>query len=218
MQNTLIELSDESVRQTVRRAAEIMEHTTVDGSSDPHASVALYLDAAEEAGISRDAMLQALYEQKILVSADSFQMGEMVFAESEADGNLYPATVIARGPNSIKAAYKVTGEATVPISSVREFAVLPGTRLQFHHPDFLGVGLWGTGRVNQYDPVTELLEMSCGGMSFTVPLSNIRLKKQETVKPAPITTVQAKLIQVGIAAGSAGIVIGGLLTWLLTHR
>ena len=218
MQNTLIELSDESIQQTVRRAAEIMEHEALGSSADPHASVALYLDAAEEAGISRDAMLQALYEQKILVSADSFQIGDMVFAESEADGNLYPATVIARGPNSIKAAYKVAGEATVPAASVREFAVIPGTKLQFHHPDCLGAGLWGTGKVSAFHPETEMFDMSYGGTNYSVPIANVRIKKPEAVKSSASATIQARIIQACLISGSAGIVIGGLLTWLLTHR
>ncbi len=218
MQNTLIELSDESIQDTVRRAAQIMERQTTVGTDDPHASVSLYLDAAEEAGISREAMLQALYEKKILVSADSFQVGDMVFAESEADGNLYPATVIAREPHSIRAAYRVAGEATVPITGVHEFAVIPGTRLQFHHPDCLGAGLWGTGKVSAFHPATELFDMSYGGMNYTVPISNVRMKKPDTVKDKVAATVQARIVTASLIAGSAGIVIGGLITWLLMGR
>ena len=70
-----IHLSEEQVRETVQRAREIAEH-----SPAPAASVSdleAYVRAAEELGIPREAMLQALRE-RVQVPTETFKVPKIV--------------------------------------------------------------------------------------------------------------------------------------------
>src|SRR5262249_13220678 len=83
-----LHFSEEEKRDTLRRAQEIADSSrAVDPSNDLQA----YLNAAEEAGVPRSAMLAALQE-RLIVGTEPFKEGDMVFAPS-ADGACYPARI-----------------------------------------------------------------------------------------------------------------------------
>src|SRR5262249_27952963 len=136
-----------------------------------------YLRAAEEAGISREAMWQALSE-RFLVPMETLKVGEIVFARG-ADEVLYVATVqeIA-GPTSLVVEFMKGGQQRVALSDIRALGLIPGRQVQFEY-DVVVPGIqnvWHTGKVVAYDAATQEATIAEGIGSYQVPLSKLRLK------------------------------------------
>jgi hypothetical protein len=86
-----------------------------------------FLRAAEEIGISRETVLQALRE-KLGHPLEGIAPGDQVFAKS-ADGAFYVATVSAVQGNAATVRFISGSDHTLPLSDLRGFSILPGQKL-----------------------------------------------------------------------------------------
>lgn len=208
----MLELTQEEIGQTISRANQIVEQQSA-APANPSAGYEAYVSAAEEIGIPRDAMLQALRERQLL-PVDSVSPGDSVFALS-ADNAFYPATIVrVVNDASIVVKFVAGGEHTVSAYDIRPQSMVPGRLLQFQHED-LGEGIWFSGRLVDYNPVKQVATVSNGYMSFTVSINRIRLKgNKPQVAKAP-ASVRQLLLRATLIAGSTAGGIGFLLGYLL---
>lgn len=79
MNSPKAKLDDASLGEVVRRAQEIQDQTQL--MLEPNPDLEQYVKAAEEAGIHRDATMQALRE-RLSLPVEMFKPGEYVFAKS----------------------------------------------------------------------------------------------------------------------------------------
>src|SRR5688500_18898375 len=89
----LTQLTETELAETVQRAREIADQGRE--LATPEARYEDYIHAAEEVGIPREAMLQAIRE-RVLVPGENLEEGQIVFAPS-ADGFWYPAELKTLG-------------------------------------------------------------------------------------------------------------------------
>src|SRR5687767_2232752 len=130
-----LELSDGELGETLQRAREIAGH-----SREPDArqgGYEGYLKAAEEVGIPREAVLQALYE-RLLIPAERYAPGQRVFAPS-ADGFWYLAEITGLGQHTATVRFLSAGESTCALADLRPASLIPGRKLQ---ADCKGWGWW----------------------------------------------------------------------------
>src|SRR6185369_27535 len=116
---------EEELGETLRRAREIAAHGE---RADHEAAYEGYVRAAEEMGISREAVLQALCE-RLLIPAEQFAAGHTVFAPS-MDGCWYLAEILSTGDLVASVRFLSGGERTVPLADLRPASLVPGRRLQ----------------------------------------------------------------------------------------
>ena len=149
----MLELTQEEVNHTISRASQIVEQKT-EGSGAALGGYEAYISAAEEVGIPREAMLQALRERNLL-AVDGVSPGDVVFAPS-ADNASYPATVLrVTNESSIVVQFLAGGEHTVSAIDIRSLSMVPGRQLQFQHKD-IGAGIWCTGKLSNTTLINAL--------------------------------------------------------------
>src|SRR5215831_3682594 len=116
-----LHFSEEEKRETLRRAQEIAEAPKPVAPAD---DLQAYLDAAEEAGVPRSAMLAALQE-RLIVSGQPFKEGDLVLAPS-ADGACYPARIELLADSDATVQFISGGEHTVSLGLLRPLGIVPG--------------------------------------------------------------------------------------------
>ncbi len=198
--------SSEELTEILARAEEISSQRS---ESLLHSNeIEAILDAAEEAGLNREATLQALRERLAPPSAD-IVAGELVFAKSD-DGHYYPARLIGMA-NHYADIHFISGTKTkIGIGDIKPFTITPGLKLQFQEQTF---NYWTEGEVTRYNDEGRSVTFLYWGKEITVSLEKVRQKK---VSPLQRATSAVKWKILGLVIGSSAITgaIGFLIGYL----
>ena len=192
------------MRDALSRAEELhLRSALEEGNSPAFESV---LSAAEEMGIPRDVMLQALQE-KLGKPMDTPAVGHMVFAKS-ADNNYYVAEVLEAEPRKVTVRFLSGGEDTLCEDCLRPCKFVPGMKVVVQWP------MWGwyKGDVISYDDKKQKLVVSDGWHEKKFHISEVRLDAEKKKGTRPRSKLYWTLVTVGIALGGP---IGAFITWLL---
>lgn len=208
-------LNQAELSETIRRAQAIAEQGRE--LSAPEGQYGDYLQAAEEMGVPREAMLQALRE-RMLIPSETLEVGQQVFAPS-ADGFWYVATLLSVSEHTARVRFLEGGEHTCAATDLRPLSLIPGRKLQGDIKDW---GWWACIAL-RHDPQKERVQVMhddwAGGKEW-LPLRKLRLTR-EHVHPKregeqrSETAVKNTLLRVAALAGSAGLALGLLLDRLL---
>lgn len=200
-------LDEASLTEVVRRAQEIQDQTHL--MLEPNPDLEQYVRAAEEAGIHRDATMQALRE-RLSLPIEMFKPGEYVFAKS-ADGFYYVAVLMEIEGRKAKVEFLSGSEHFCDASDLRLFSLTPGQKVSYFSK---GSGMWWEGQLNKFNRETKNITVTTWGDSETVSLEKMRLPRDVQVLPM---SYRAKLWAVGIASVLSGGVVGAILMKLLTR-
>lgn len=205
MQLQLQELSEQDLSEVLTRAQAIqankvsLEHSKGD--------LEMFIKAAEEVGINREALLQAIKE-KSGQPLEGLHTGDKVFAKS-ADGAFYLAEVTELDSTIAKVSFNHGTTHTLPLTDLRPFSLLPGQKIEANWP------IWGWWEVQivRYDAEKQLLDVTDGMETRKFTLDEIRLKveKNKTAK-----SLQSKFYQVAFWAATVGAVAGAILMRILS--
>lgn len=194
------ELSQQDLTEVLQRA-QTLEVSKVT-APETHNDLETFLQAAEEVGISRDAVMQALRE-KMGHPLEGIATGDRVFAKS-ADGAFYTATV-SRIENNLAQVRFINGsDHALSLTDLRGFSILPGQKIQVKWPKWG----WWTVTVEKYDPQAGKVTATDGFESKTFPLEEVRLPVQKTKQQL---ARNALLFRVAVAAAGVGGILGALL-------
>jgi hypothetical protein len=211
----MLKLTDEEVSQTLTRAVQIADSKTEMPITGKPGGYEAYVSAAEEVGIPREAMVQALRERQLL-PVESLTPGDVVFARS-VDNSFYAAVIEKVDSDAaIRIRFVGGGDHVVPACDIRPLAMTPGKIVLFQHEE-MGEGIWYSGRVTEYHSTTRQVVVSCAGSSLSVPISRIRIRSEKVRNASVSPTVRQLLIRTIVITGSVTGGIGFLLGWLL-HR
>lgn len=196
-------LSDEEVAAVVQRAHEIqfLQERIGEGPS----GIEQYVKVAEELGVSREAMLQALGERFVFLGGE-IEVGAIVLAPSD-DAREYPAKVVSTDGDSVLVRFLNGGEGRVGRHHLREATFSPGTEYEYYSPmSFMYV----RGRVTRLDRDALTATFNTWGIEETVPLAKVRTPRQRArLAPVWINYVLAAAVSGSIAA---------LVTWLVLRQ
>ncbi|ARU41318.1 hypothetical protein CCB80_09300 [Armatimonadetes bacterium Uphvl-Ar1] len=157
---------EHAIREILRRAEEI--HIGAPQQDDTEAKA--IIKAAEEAGLPRAAVEQALQERLAQVQATTTP-GEFLFAPS-ADGKLYVAELISSNGATTRARFLNGSDISVPTSQTQPANFLPGSKVYANWPSF---GWWNC-TVISFDKSNRLLRLSDGwGNEKSFPLAEVRI-------------------------------------------
>jgi hypothetical protein len=189
-------LSDDEVRELLARAEEIQSK----GSLNTYEAV---MSAAEEAGLSRDAISQAVQERLSATFAPG--EGQLVFAKGEKD-RYFAAEVVKQGGGSALVRFLNGSEHQVPLSSLRPLTLLPGESIVCPWPDWG----WWTCSVVHFDTVRRKVKVTDSlGTEKTFDLAQVFVKAPGT---PPDLSKYPWLLMSALTLG--GGIIGSILTWL----
>jgi len=202
-------LTEEQIREVMVRAGEIelllrhrIEMTT---------EVSGVIAAAEEAGLSREAVLHAMQEHFELLGEPP-KPGELVFAKS-ANGKFYAAEVLRIGDGATRVRFLSGGEAGLPMADIRPLSMVPGTTIVCNWPEW---GAWKCS-VLRYDEATRTVTASDNwGSQRNFELAEVQLSVRQTEKTPP-GKITRFAWQTAIAFAAGGGAVGAALTWLLNR-
>ena len=189
-------LTQEQLQDVLSRAEEIQRG----GEGNTYASV---ISAAEEAGLSRDAVTKALQERLGLLGAPP-RNGELLFAKGP-EGRFFPAEVLEQGEHSYRVRYLNGGEHAVRFEDLRPLTLLPGEKVVCPWPDW---GFW-TCSVVRFDAERRKVRVTDNWGSEKV-FDLAQVYRQEP-KPGMAEKTKWWLFS---AIGVGGGIVGSLLTWL----
>ncbi|MFZ4506217.1 MAG: hypothetical protein ACOYON_00790 [Fimbriimonas sp.] len=194
-------LSAEEMTALLQRAQEIDAGRlgTVEGASETES----FVRAAEEAGISREAITQAMRE-RLQPTISDLQTGERVFAKS-ADGAFYVALVSKVDGPIAKVRFLNGGDHEIATADLRPFSLLPGMQVEAKWP------MWGwySVKVERFDPIALTVTLTDGMTTCQLALTEVRLPIEKT--KAELTT-QALLWRIGLLAAGGGTILGFLIS------
>jgi len=192
------QLTEDEIKGLLARAEEIHLGTSAGEDSD-----AVIL-AAQEAGLPREVVEQALREQFELFPEPPAP-GDLVYAKS-TDDHLYVAEVTANTDSGIQVRFLKGGESTVHLQHLRPTSFLPGEQLTVHWPWW---GWWDVTVLN-YDAESSRVRVDDGwGDEMWFPLSDVRLGPPKAKnKRKAIAWRYATLIA---ASGT----VGAVIMWLV---
>ncbi|MBX3114530.1 MAG: hypothetical protein KF836_08185 [Fimbriimonadaceae bacterium] len=177
--------TEQQVREILARAEQIHLGATNEQESDTKALI----KAAEEAGLPREAVEQALRE-RLDTQTPNLTPGEFVFAPS-TDGKLYVAEVKSSGSNTTTVQFLIGSELSVPSSQIQPAVFLPGSKVKANWPHWG----WWTCTVLSFDKPNRLVRLSDGwGTEKTFPLTEIRLDPPRIVNTSSSWTKLAAKI------------------------
>lgn len=194
-------LQQNELTDILRRAQEIQEQAPTERALSTYQQ---YIEAAEEAGISREATIQALRE-RLGMPVDAPTAGQLVFALS-ADGHYYPARILSGDETKYRIQFMNGSEATRSITDLRELSFIPGQKLTYYSASS---GIWWTGDVVRFNEAANSVTVASWGDEETVPLDKVRLPKTSGLQVAA-TSVYLRVVQFLVAGG-----IGFALAWWL---
>lgn len=165
------------------------------------------VDAAQEAGMSREAVLMALRE-RLEETAREFKEGEFVFAESD-DHHWYAAKYLGMEGSRCKLRYMTGGEALVEPTKLRAFGLNPGKKVQCYNATNK---TWTSAEVIRYNPDSHSVTVNYWYTEEVLPIERIRIKRD--FKGVNLNIKNKGLaIAIAIALGSG--FLGALITMLL---
>ncbi|MCW5937988.1 MAG: hypothetical protein KIT11_11855 [Fimbriimonadaceae bacterium] len=196
-------MDQEEMRLVLARAEELQKQSQeeVDFGRD----LGEIVQAAEEAGLDREAVLRALQERQAIQRP--LKVDDLVFARS-ADGFSYPARVRSVEPYSVTVKFLNGGESTLQPEEVRRFSVTPGMTLNVPWPHWG----WWNATVVSYDAENGKLLMS-DGWTNNQPfhISDVRLPRTDTTWTRQAFT-WAHMAAVGLAGTGLGMLVMKLLS------
>ena len=198
-------LTDEELRDVLARAEEI-ERAARRGDAW-NAELAAVIGAAEEVGLSRQAVERALAERLNLPTAPPV-VGALTWARS-ADGKSYVAEVLSTSEDGARVRFLRGSEHRLSVDELRPCAFIPGERVACHWP------MWGpwTCTVVAYDAAKQRVKLSDGwGYTRTFPISEVWLAPAKTDLWTSGWRVPALFLGVGAVAGA---LLGSIITALL---
>lgn len=158
------------------------------------------VEAASEAGLSREAVLQALRER--LLACAPLAAGETAFAKS-ADGHSYVANVEEVREHSVIVRFVRGGTAEVRQSDLVRFSPTPGLQIQANYPSWG----WWPSTVLGYDEKSMTVSVSDNmGSEYKLPISEVRMPR-----PKSRSELAWQRIYVGAGIFAAGIGMGLLI-------
>ncbi len=196
---------EEAVGEVLRRAQEIDDQTRQ--MLEPYPEYSELIHAAEEAGIARDATLQALRE-RLSLPVKEFEPGTRVFAKS-ADGHYYAATLDRVHGRTAHLRFVNGSEHVADMTDLKMFSLTPGQKVAFHSS---GYGMWIVGEVVRFNRESGSVTVTAWYQEETVPLEKVRLSKE---RPPLEFGGSAKLWAVGVACLVAGSAIGAVIMAML---
>jgi hypothetical protein len=197
-------LTEEQIRDALSRAEELHLRSALASDNDP--AIESVLNAAEEMGLPREAMLKALQERLGKPMATP-KVGERVFAKS-ADGKYYVAEVLATEGEEFRIRFLSGADATVSMEDLMPCNFVPGFKVVVQWP----VWGWYKGDVVAYDAKREKVTVSDGWNEKKFSLDEIRLDPPKDSNLNPRAKIYWTLISIGAAMGGT---IGAVITWLL---
>jgi hypothetical protein len=159
-------LNENEIREILKRAEQI--HVGASLEEEDSDSKAL-IKAAEEAGLPREAIEQALRE-RLGTQTTQAAAGDFIFAPS-TDGKLYIAEFIESNSHTTRGRFLTGGEISFPTDQAQPAQFLPGSKVQANWPNYG----WWTCTVISFDKPNRLLRLSDGwGNEKTFPLAEVR--------------------------------------------
>lgn len=197
-------LSQEEVREILARAEEI--HLRRGAADAPLGDTEFVIRAAEEAGLSRAAVEEALRERFNLLAAPP-EPGELVFAKS-TEQFFSVAEVLQTDANRTRVRFLNGLEQTVNFEHLRPLSLGPGARILCPWPNWG----WWTCTVISYDSKKQKVKVTDGwGTTKSFNIAEIALESPKR-KGAGLLERSKALLYCLIAAG--GGLIGAVATWL----
>lgn len=164
--------SEQQIREILARAEQIHLGAGEELESDSKALI----KAAEEAGLPREAVEQALRE-RLEAETPNLNPGEFVFAPS-SDGKLYVAEVKSTSASSTTVNFLNGSDLAVPTHQIQPAKFLPGSKVSANWPHWG----WWLCTVISFDKPNRLLRLSDGwGTEKTFPLAEVRLDPPKIV-------------------------------------
>jgi hypothetical protein len=198
-----LRLNDEELAAVVQRAHEIQ---SLQGRLDEtKTSVEDYMRVAEEMGVSREAMQQALSERFAFLHRE-IEPGTLVFARS-SDGRGYAAKVVSSDGDAVHVRFLNGGDARVGRHELQEPSFAPGATYEFFSPSY---SMYVRGQVTRFDRDALTVSYSAWGSEETVPLSKVRTPRPRSGPGVP-PWVYTLLISLGAGIGAT------VLTLLLSR-
>lgn len=202
-------IADSEIGPILSRAQEMAELDEV-VAADPR--LRGYIDAAEEAGIPRQATIQALRERLVEGKNEEmpdFQPGELILATT-GDGFYNVARYEKTTRTGIKVKFVGGASCEVEPRDIKSFNLVPGTKLMAQYS-----GMWCSGELVSFNPETNGVRVNMWGTNVDTTLDQVRIK--DASKEVPIKAqLQYWLYGTGIFLG--GSVIGGAIMAILLRR
>lgn len=194
------------LREVLERAEEIQLQSAISPESSELDGI---VAAAEEAGLSRDAVLQAVRERLSLLGHPP-EIGDRVFAKS-ADGHFYVAKVVSVHEGRVKVLYLNGSEHALGAADLRPCTFLPGQKLMCPWPHWG----WWTCTVLSFDNKRDKVKVTDGwGTEKSFKVSEVRLPIERSLSER---TQRMKVALTLWAAAIAGGAVGSAITWWLTR-
>ena len=198
-------LTDEELHDVLARAQEIDDAAR--HGDEWAVEVAAVIGAAEEVGLSRQAVQQALAE-RLLLPASPPAIGSLTWARS-SDGRLYGAEVLGASEEGTLVRFLGGSEHRIALGELRPWTLMPGQRVGCDWP---GWGPWSC-TVIAYDFEKREVDLSDRwGNRKKFPVSEIWLSPAKADSRAARRRTYATLLAAGAAAGA---LIGSIVTALL---
>lgn len=196
------ELNDEALSGVIERAHELQMQ------DQELASYEAFVQAAEEAGVPRESVMQALRER--LATAPQFREGDLVFAPG-ADGWLYIAKVTSLEDGVAQLKFANGSDATFTTNKMMPLSLLPNQKVQVNLP---GWGGWYGSTVVSINHFAHSLTVNASGIQQTVTMDAVRIKS-DVASGKEQTFTKTELIEWVVTVGASSAVIGAVVTWLI---
>jgi hypothetical protein len=201
-------VNDQELREILQRAEEIHNQEQTPLEVGPRLQE--IAKAAEEAGLSRSAVTQALRERTSALT-NPLEQGALVFG-NVGEGKFYVAEVLEVEKSHAKVRFLGGSDARLSLEELRPFQFLPGQKVKCPWPDWG----WWTCTVVSYDRENRKLRASDGwGSEQTFHISDVFI--QPDAKPlVSFDALRARtMVTVVSIAAAGGALIGAVVSWLL---
>lgn len=198
------QFSEEEIRQVLARAEEIHQRG---GHKPSESDSEIVIRAAEEAGLPREAVEQAIRE-RFDIPAEIPKKGELVFAKS-SDGRYYVAEVL-ESERGIRVRFSKGGEVSLTLEDLRPCTFLPGARIVCPWPDWG----WWTCTVISYDAEKRKVKVTDGwGGNQTYSIADVRLDPPRR-SLSLLTRIRESILVWGMDYLFAALIGAGIM-WLI---
>lgn len=197
-------ISDSELQGVIERAHEIGGE--YESLLEGHAARS-YVSAAEEAGVPREAILEALRE-RLYSDEATYDEGMLVFA-SNGEGWFVAAKVLEDRGSTVYIKVLAGTKTEVAKEDIRPLNMMPGGRIHFSY-----YGSWQAGEITAYDNDARVVSVNYWGTKENKPLTDVRIKDMRGKRQM---SEMARAWAYSAAAFLAGSGIGAFITWLATR-
>lgn len=195
-------LNQETIRTILLRAQEIDRESHVDPQNDP--KFASLVSAADEAGINKDSVIQALRERVAILSAEP-EIGDKVFALS-VDGDYHLAKFLGESGEYSSVEFYGGGTAKILSTMIKPFQMIPGAEVQVPWDR----KKWVSGKVIDLDEENKWLYVEVDGISRYIDYDKVRILQTTQ----PLRSLKLNYLKDRILLILSSATVGALLMWL----